>query len=891
MWLRTQWRTLDTQLVNKDKPAGARVLLLGRPRFSGRPSSLFLRIDTFEFAFACLDLGNSWFSASSNLGTMRTSLLGELLESIKKFHLLSASKNAKHDMVQRYCRTIDQILEHFKQLCYEIAASEISLDEQLVNMLKELDVAVNEAGKFLESWHSMMSRIYFVLQIEARVIKISASTLEISELVTPLLLSPIDSTILKCIEETRCTDEYISVVIEKAITDQRENNRPRPEDLDRISDFLSLSCNQELLMEDVALEKLKTELDCSDNQEEVEKIGHMVGLVKYMHYCLLEVKQLHSINGVPVPTDFCCPLSLDLMSDPVIVASGQTYERAFIRKWIDDGFNVCPRTHQTLGHTNLIPNYTVKALIANWCESNNIKLPDPVKSMMGLNVPSAFLKPTEASVTDFSVLQSGNSAKVNHQRSPEHGKVITLERDSHSSNGVYHATSLYLDSDSLPTLQIANGSDASISRLSLVSTAREPNLEQRNTISGSQNTNQSTQDSEPSTDDERSPRHEQTESAPNAVSRQNVQRPRDVNELSRVSSDLTHYNSDASGEVVQDTISSSSQRETEFAPNLDEVHPRNHNIWTRPSVPQIISSHSMESRCDLSGVESEVCKLIVELKSDSIAKLRTATEELRLLAKHNMENRIVIANCGAINLLVGLLHSADSKTQENAVTALLNLSINDNNKIAIANADAIDPLIYVLEIGNPEAKENAAATLFSLSVIEENKVRIGRSGAIQPLVDLLANGSPRGKKDAATALFNLSIFHENKSRIVQAGAVRHLVELMDPAAGMVDKAVAVLANLATIPEGRNAIGRDNNGIPVLVEVVELGSARGKENAAAALLQLCTNSGRFCSQVIQEGAVPPLVALSQSGTPRAKEKAQALLSYFRNQRQGNAVRRL
>ncbi|XP_074577894.1 U-box domain-containing protein 4-like [Curcuma longa] len=822
---------------------------------------------------------------------MRTSLLGELLESIKKFHLLSASKNVKHDMVQRYCRTIDQILEHFKQLCYEIAASEISLDEQLVNMLKELDVAVNEAGEFLESWHSMMSRIYFVLQIEAQVIKISASTLKISELVTPLLPSPIDSTILKCIEETQCTDELqISVVVEKAITDQRENNRPRPDDLDRISDFLSLSSNQELLMEVIALEKLKTEVGFSENQEEVEKIGHMVGLVTYMHDCLLQVKQLHSINGVPIPTDFCCPLSLDLMSDPVIVASGQTYERAFIRKWLDDGFNVCPRTHQTLGHTNLIPNYTVKALIANWCESNNIKLPDPVKSM-GLNVPSAFLKPTEASVTDFSVLNSGNSAKVNHQRSPEHGKVITLERDSHSSNGVYHATSLHLDSDSLPTLQIANGSDPSISRLSLVSTAREPNLEQRNAISGSQNTNQSTQDSEPSTDDEQSPRHEQTESAFNAVSRQNVQRPRDANELSRVSSDLTHYNSDTSGEVVQDAISSSSLRETEFAPKLDEVHPRNHTIWRRPSVPQIISSHSMESRSDLSGVESEVCKLIVDLKSDSIATLRTATEELRLLAKHNMENRIVIANCGAINLLVGLLHSADSKTQENAVTALLNLSINDNNKIAIANADAIDPLIYVLETGNPEAKENAAATLFSLSVIEENKVRIGRSGAIKPLVDLLANGSPRGKKDAATALFNLSIFHENKSRIVQAGAVRHLVELMDPAAGMVDKAVAVLANLATIPEGRNAIGRDNNGIPVLVEVVELGSARGKENAAAALLQLCTNSGRFCSQVIQEGAVPPLVALSQSGTPRAKEKAQALLSYFRNQRQGNAVRRL
>ncbi|KAK4422488.1 U-box domain-containing protein 2 [Sesamum alatum] len=51
-----------------------------------------------------------------------------------------------------------------------------------------------------------------------------------------------------------------------------------------------------------------------------------------------------------------------------------------------------------------------------------------------------------------------------------------------------------------------------------------------------------------------------------------------------------------------------------------------------------------------------------------------------------------------------------------------------------------------------------------------------------------------------------------------------------------------------------AIGQEG-GIPVLVEVVELGSGRGKENAAAALLQLCTNSNQLCNMVLQEGVVP------------------------------------
>ncbi|KAJ1416600.1 Armadillo-type fold [Sesbania bispinosa] len=165
--------------------------------------------------------------------------------------------------------------------------------------------------------------------------------------------------------------------------------------------------------------------------------------------------------------------------------------------------------------------------------------------------------------------------------------------------------------------------------------------------------------------------------------------------------------------------------------------------------------------------------------------------------------------------------------QEHAVTALLNLSINDNNKTLIMEAGAIEPLIHVLQTGNDGAKENSAAALFSLSVLENNKPKIGRSGAVKALVDLLASGTLRGKKDAATALFNLSIFHENKAR----------------------------------------------------------SQRGKENAASILLQLCLHSGKFCTLVLQEGAVPPLVALSQSGTPRAKEKAQQLLSHFRNQREG------
>lgn len=833
------------------------------------------------------------------------SSIKELLNSILCFGLFSSETTIKEELIHKYFLTINEFLMMLKPVLEEAVLYEIVPDVKLKEVLLELDVVVNEARELLGSWHQMMSKVYFVLQNEPVIGKIQTLAVVTCQLLMSLYPSTASAenaeSIVKKIQIVHY--EKISDNIKLAIEEQNNKKMPRSDYLEMISTFLSLSSNQELLMEAVALDNLKSKVVRSDNRTELEYIEHILALITYMHNCLVKVKQLHSINGVPIPPDFCCPLSLELMSDPVIVASGQTYERVFIKKWLDQGFKVCPKTRQTLGHSNLIPNYTVKALIENWCELNKIKLPDPIRSM-NQNLPSAFIGPVDMKANDGKISPLGSHPeRIKYTRSPE--KFVStgnVHKDLTSSNGI-HRESYLLEKPSSQhhssehshsprsSFGDTNECDRDFARMSLSvpEDKTESRPEQMYANSGGQASTHSQQDF---SQDDQLQGHTHRNSASTTILNNENHDEVDGRKVSRVNSDLTHTNSDVSSDVMQETPNTSSpQVEPEFISRFTDVRSRSQTFWRRPSdrfPPKIIPSSSSDNRPDLSGVETQVQKLVEDLKSDAVDVQRAATEELRLLAKHNMENRIVIANCGAIPLLVGLLHSTDPKTQENAVTALLNLSINDNNKAAIANADAIEPLIHVLETGNAEAKENSAATLFSLSVIEENKVRIGRSGAINPLVELLGNGTRRGKKDAATALFNLSIFHENKARIVQAGAVRHLVDLMDPAAGMVDKAVAVLANLATIPEGRTAIGHDG-GIPVLVEVVELGSARGKENAAAALLQLCTNSNRFCSLVLQEGAVPPLVALSQSGTPRGKEKAQALLSYFRNQRHGNAGR--
>lgn len=89
---------------------------------------------------------------------------------------------------------------------------------------------------------------------------------------------------------------------------------------------------------------------------------------------------------IPVPPEeLRCPISLQLMNDPVIIASGQTYERICIEKWFSDGHNTCPKTQQHLSHLSLTPNYCVKGLVGSWCDQNGVPVPDGPPEALDLN--------------------------------------------------------------------------------------------------------------------------------------------------------------------------------------------------------------------------------------------------------------------------------------------------------------------------------------------------------------------------------------------------------------------------------------------------------------------------------------------------------------------------
>eukprot|EP01083_Nonionella_stella_P166644 557752_1 len=67
-------------------------------------------------------------------------------------------------------------------------------------------------------------------------------------------------------------------------------------------------------------------------------------------------------QNVKANAEFVCPITLEVMKDPVITADGVTYERSGITDWLKNN-DISPATGLILKHKQLVPNYALKSLI------------------------------------------------------------------------------------------------------------------------------------------------------------------------------------------------------------------------------------------------------------------------------------------------------------------------------------------------------------------------------------------------------------------------------------------------------------------------------------------------------------------------------------------------
>lgn len=78
-------------------------------------------------------------------------------------------------------------------------------------------------------------------------------------------------------------------------------------------------------------------------------------------------EKIASIQPEDIPNEFVCPITTEIIMDPVVAVDGHTYERAAIEEWFKTK-STSPKTNEVLPSKMLIPNRAIRNQILEYIE-------------------------------------------------------------------------------------------------------------------------------------------------------------------------------------------------------------------------------------------------------------------------------------------------------------------------------------------------------------------------------------------------------------------------------------------------------------------------------------------------------------------------------------------
>ena len=96
-------------------------------------------------------------------------------------------------------------------------------------------------------------------------------------------------------------------------------------------------------------------------REQFEHIGARIASSAVSSECAAAVERRLESNPT-LKNDLRCPISLEVMRDPVIAADGHSYEREAITRWLG-AHRTSPLTGRPLANTSLVPNHRLRSVI------------------------------------------------------------------------------------------------------------------------------------------------------------------------------------------------------------------------------------------------------------------------------------------------------------------------------------------------------------------------------------------------------------------------------------------------------------------------------------------------------------------------------------------------
>ncbi|GAV70992.1 U-box domain-containing protein/KAP domain-containing protein [Cephalotus follicularis] len=477
------------------------------------------------------------------------------------------------------------------------------------------------------------------------------------------------------------------------------------------------------------------------------------------------------------PKEFLCPISGSLMSDPVVVPSGHTFERVSVNVCRDLNYVPLLDDGSKPDFSTLIPNLNMRSTIINWCDDSGTPHP-PVPDYYSV----------EKTVREMMVSSGQSRSGI---RDSERDLLKGVEENppvifSHATSELTHRVNHFYSSSSEESVIVSAAAAATTTSASPTSSPHTPlPLATRPACYSSTTTSSSSSS-------------EMTE----------------ILTLDNNNSNNSDMSSCPEEEALVSKLRSS------------EIHEQEEAVISLRRLTRT-KEETRSSLCTtrlLSVLRSLIASRYGVVQTNAAASLVNLSLE--------KSNKVKIVRSGFVPLLIDVLKSGSSESQEHAAGALFSLALEDENKMAIGVLGALQPLMHALRSESEQTRHDSALALYHLSLTQSNRVKLVKLGAVPSLLSMLRSGESASR--ILLILCNLAACTEGKSAMLDANAVGILVGILreneSDSETTRENCVAALFALSHGSWRFRGLAKEARAMEVLREIEERGSERAREKA-------------------------------------------------------------
>lgn len=311
--------------------------------------------------------------------------ISQIIDTVSEIVYSAGGVLVNKDSFKELAAYLQRIAPILKQLSKE----KVSDSETFNYAIEVLDREIKDGKKLVQEC-SKKSKVYLLVNCRTVFKRLKHNTSEISRALglLPLATSGLSAGIIEEIKrlcdnmqaadfKAAISEEEILEKIESAIQEKNFDRSYANNLLLLIADAVGITKERSTLKKE--LEEFKSEIENEKDRAETIQMDQIIALLERSDAASStrekELKYLakrNSLGNQPLEPlqSFYCPITGDVMVDPVETSSGQTFERSAIEEWFAEGNKLCPLTFITLDTLILRPNKTLKQSIEEWKDRN-----------------------------------------------------------------------------------------------------------------------------------------------------------------------------------------------------------------------------------------------------------------------------------------------------------------------------------------------------------------------------------------------------------------------------------------------------------------------------------------------------------------------------------------